>query len=158
MKPQSANPRQHQQASINCETEMLDAHGVRPTPNRMLVLRALMQTTCPVSVTEFESLLPTLDRSSIFRVLSLFAAKGLVHVIESGDGMQHYELCHGNGHCTPSDRHIHFYCTGCRRTFCFEKTPVPPVSLPEGFSAESAELLVKGLCPACSRLQESQKE
>lgn len=135
----------------NRETEILESHGVRPTPNRVLVLRAILGATSPVSVTDFDELLPTVDRSSVFRVLTLFAAKGLVHVVESGDGMQHYEVCHGNGHCTPADRHIHFYCTGCRRTFCFEHIPVPAVELPSGFTSGSSELLVKGLCPACGK-------
>lgn len=139
------------QAAGNRVTEILESHGVRPTPNRVLVLRAIMGATSPVAVTDFDELLPTVDRSSVFRVLTLFAAKGLVHVVESGDGMQHYELCHGNGHCTPADRHIHFYCTVCRRTFCFEQIAVPAVGLPTGFTAESSELLVKGLCPDCGK-------
>ena len=55
------------------ETEgVLVDRGIRPTPNRILVARALMDATHPVALAELETVLDTVERSTIFRVLNLF--------------------------------------------------------------------------------------
>ena len=46
--------------------------GVRPTANRVLVLRALRAEEHPVTLTDLELTLSPMDKSSIFRVLTLF--------------------------------------------------------------------------------------
>ena len=49
--------------------DILAAHGVRPTANRILVVRALQQASAPMSLTQLEERLESLDKSSIFRAL-----------------------------------------------------------------------------------------
>lgn len=51
---------------------ILEKKGVKPTANRILVLRALLAAARPVSLPELEELLERMDKSSIFRVLGLF--------------------------------------------------------------------------------------
>ena len=76
------------------ETEgVLVDRGIRPTPNRILVARALMDATHPVALAELETVLDTVERSTIFRVLNLFRSADLVHVIDDGSGSTKYELC-----------------------------------------------------------------
>lgn len=134
---------------MKAESDILQHRGVKPTPNRLLVLHALLQTESPLSLSDLEEELTTMDRSSIFRVLTLFAETDIAHLIESGDGIQRYEACHGNDGCTMADRHIHFYCTRCHRTYCFDSIPVPQVEFPEGFTIRSANYLARGICPRC---------
>ena len=62
-----------------------------------------------------------------------------------------YEICHSSGEFSDDDLHPHFYCTRCHRTFCLLDTEVPPIPLPSGFSMDSINYMVKGLCPSCSR-------
>ena len=50
----------------------MQEHGIRPTANRMLVIQALEDAPHPLSLAELEDRLVTLDKSSIFRVLTLF--------------------------------------------------------------------------------------
>ncbi len=52
--------------------EKLDKKGVKPTANRILVLKELNNVDGPVSLSVLENRLLTMDKSSIFRVLTLF--------------------------------------------------------------------------------------
>ena len=130
---------------------LLEEHGVKVTPNRLLVARALSDAGRPLSLMELEVQLETIDKSAIFRTLGAFKDAHLVHVLEdSGDGVR-YELCHSHHEDHDDDVHVHFYCTKCHRTFCLEDTPVPPVQVPEGYEVESVSYLLKGVCPECAR-------
>ena len=127
---------------------LLTHHGVKPTANRLVIARALQEAGRPLSMTELEERLETIDKSNIFRTLTAFRDAHLVHVLE-GDGVR-YELCHSHHEDEDDDLHVHFFCTRCHRTYCLESIPVPPVAVPEGFEAESASYLVKGICPSCA--------
>ncbi|MDE5656124.1 MAG: transcriptional repressor [Muribaculaceae bacterium] len=131
------------------EITILKNRGVKETPNRILVLRQLRQAHGPLSLSELESELGTLDKSSIFRVLNLFVAHEVVHAINGMDGVTRYEACSGHDHCSINDMHPHFYCTDCQRHFCLENTPIPQLDLPGGFSARSVSIIATGLCPEC---------
>ena len=128
---------------------LLEEHGVKATPNRLLVARALANAGRPLSLMELEAQLETIDKSAIFRTLGAFKDAHLVHVLEdSGEGVR-YELCHSHHDDHDDDVHVHFYCTKCHRTYCLEDTPVPPVQVPEGYEVESVSYLLKGVCPEC---------
>lgn len=129
----------------------LIAHGIKPTPNRILVARQLNQARRPMSLADLEESLGSLDRASIFRVLELFAKEEFVHVIEDGSRSLKYEMCHGSDHHSPSDQHVHFYCTECKEIFCLEDCSIPQIEIPEGFQTRSVNFVLKGLCPRCSR-------
>ena len=135
--------------------ELFEHHGIKPTANRQLVARALADSRRPLSLAELEERLVTLDRSSIFRALTLFRDQHLVHVIEGGGEGVHYELCQSHNHETDDDQHAHFHCEVCHRTFCLQEIPVPMVDLPEGYEATSASYLIKGICPDCARARRS---
>ncbi|MBP5770535.1 MAG: transcriptional repressor [Bacteroidaceae bacterium] len=130
-------------------TDLLSSHGIRPTANRLLVARALAAAIRPLSLAELETRLLTMDRSSIFRVLTLFRDHHLVHVIEGGSDGVHYELCRSHSHDTDDDQHVHFHCEQCHRTYCLESIAVPVVPVPEGFQLSSVSYMLKGLCPQC---------
>jgi Fur family ferric uptake transcriptional regulator len=128
---------------------LLEEHGVKVTPNRLLVAKALAGAGRPLSLMELEAQLETIDKSAIFRTLGTFKEAHLVHVLEdSGDGVR-YELCHSHHDGHDDDIHVHFYCTKCHRTYCLEDTPVPPVKVPEGYEVEGVSYLIKGVCPEC---------
>lgn len=134
---------------VGIENTLLDAKGVRPTANRILVVRTMLSALHPLSLTELEQMIGTVDRSSIFRVLNLFVERHIVHVIEDGGGTLRYELCRSEK-CSLSDMHTHFYCERCHRTYCFESIGIPVIDLPCGFIMKSVNYLVKGICPKCA--------
>lgn len=129
--------------------EILLRAGVKPTPNRILVMRVLLSAEGPLGLAELEEALPSIEKSSIFRVLSLFGNRHLLHVIEDGRGLAKYEVCHSDDDID-DDMHPHFYCTECRKVFCIHSIGVPSVDLPDGFEAQSVNYMIKGLCPVCS--------
>ena len=131
------------------EEDILLRKGIRPTTNRILVVRALLHASAPMSMSMLEEEISSVDKSGIFRALSLFAEHELVHVVEGGDNMTRYELCHGGDHCTIDDMHVHFYCEKCHRTFCFADVPVPKVEYPAGFAVSGANYMARGLCRDC---------
>lgn len=127
----------------------LESHGIRPTSSRLLILRVLADADHPLSGQEIEDALETVDRSTITRSLALFVEKGTVHLIEDGSGSAKYELCTSSHAHHHDDMHVHFHCSRCGRTFCFNEIEIPPVNIPEGFIPDSTTYLITGVCPAC---------
>lgn len=142
---------------------LLTSHGIKPTANRIMVAQAIAEAGRPVCLSELEQILDTVDKSNIFRTLTLFRESRLVHTIEDETGALHYEMCHGHSHegchgqClvdqleADDDLHVHFFCRVCHRMTCLTGLPIPPVVLPEGFEAISASFIVKGVCPDCRK-------
>lgn len=130
---------------------MLEKAGVKPTPNRILVVRTLASSKSPLSLIEIENELETLDRSSISRVLALLQEKDVIHSFEDGRGISKYEICHGETHCSLEDMHAHFYCEKCNKVYCFEDISAPYINIPAEFKIRSVNYMLKGLCPDCNR-------
>ena len=129
----------------------LESKGIRPTANRILVMKTLMGEQNPQSLSNLERKLVSMDKSSIFRTLTLFLEHDVVHAFEDGRGVLCYELCEEKGACDHHDGHIHFYCESCQRSFCMEDIHIPSFELPEGFYPHSISFVIKGECPDCRK-------
>lgn len=139
--------------STTVEAKILEHKAIKPTPNRILIIRELLKATHPISLGDLEESLEfSMDKASIFRVLELFSKKDVVHVIEDGSRSLKYELCHSNDHHTVSDHHVHFFCENCNETYCFEDIKVPLIEMPEGFSQHTLNYMIKGICPKCNKI------
>ena len=88
--------------------EKLEKKGVRATSIRIIVLDALMSSSRAMSLSDLETVLDTVDKSSIFRSLEIFEKHHVVHSIDDGTGSIKYEVCEGEDECTVSDMHTHF--------------------------------------------------
>lgn len=135
--------------------ELLQTSGIRPTANRILVARTMLQSDKPMSLIEIEDALLSIDKSVIFRTLRLFADNHLVHVIEDGSGCVRYEICHSQHHHDNNDDdddlHPHFYCEVCRQTFCLHEIKLPHIDAPDGFEVRTVNCVVKGVCKKCRK-------
>lgn len=129
----------------------LESKGIRPTANRILVMKTLMGEQNPQSLSNLERKMVSMDKSSIFRTLILFLEHDVVHAFEDGRGVLCYELCEEKGACDHHDGHIHFYCKSCQRSFCMENIHIPSFELPEGFYPHSISFVIKGECPDCRK-------
>ena len=132
-------------------SEFLQSHGVKPTANRIVVLKALAAAQRPMSLSELETAILSIDKSGIFRALVLFREQHLVHVIEDGGDGVRYELCRSHNDDVDEDIHVHFYCLHCQKTFCLHAVSIPPITLPDGYLMDTVNYMVKGLCPQCSK-------
>ena len=62
-----------------CET-LLASHDIKPTANRIVVAKTLAAAERPMSLSELEYKILSIDKSGVFRVLTLFREHHLVHV------------------------------------------------------------------------------
>lgn len=132
----------------------LEYHDIKPTATRLLILQQLHRGDEMLSLPRLEQLLPTVDKSTISRTLSLFLLHGLIHAVDDGSGALKYNVSHQNcdHDIDDEEEHTHFYCSRCHRTFCLKQIHVPAVQLPDGFLLKSVNYVLKGLCPECSEL------
>ena len=131
--------------------EILQHHGVRPTAVCLMIYRTMLGFENTFSLADIEDTLDTVDKSTIFRTLTLFAEHHLLHEIEDGSGAKKYCVCRHGESCGPEEMHCHFYCESCHKTFCLDHTHIPAVKYPEGYELHSIEYLMKGICPECQR-------
>ncbi|MDE6338989.1 MAG: transcriptional repressor [Muribaculaceae bacterium] len=129
--------------------KMMTEAGIKPTSNRLIVLKALLSAKAPLSLIELETILDTLERSSILRVLTLLHEHDVIHTLEDGRGITKYEICRGNHHCSIDDMHPHFYCEKCNKVFCFDSIATPIIEVPTSFKIRTVNYMLKGICPNC---------
>lgn len=129
----------------------LNSNGIKPTANRILVMKELSKITHPVSLADLETALAPMDKASIFRVLEIFSEKDIVHVIEDGSRSLKYELCQGKDHHSVSDQHAHFYCEECGGVFCLDEVSLPQINIPGEYRVKSINFMFKGVCPDCAK-------
>ena len=83
----------------------------------------------------------------LYRTVKTFEEKGIVHQIEDGTGISKYALCEPGCNCElDQDLHLHFHCSNCDETVCLTQQKIPHINLPDGYIAEDANLVVKGIC------------
>lgn len=132
------------------DEQVLERAGIRLTANRLLIWQQIRHNFGDAfSLANLEAALPTLDRSTIFRTLTLLADAHLLHDIDDGTGTQKYCVCEHDDtrHCMG---HVHLTCLVCHRTYCLPNVVIPPVPLPEGFAPQETEYVVKGICHHCN--------
>ena len=131
-------------------TETLTRHGIRPTAVRLLIYKTALRFHDTFSMSELEDALESVDKSTVFRTLSLFAARHLLHEIEDGSGSTKYCICRNDRPCGIDELHCHFHCEACRKTFCLDYTHIIPAVdafHPAGFSRYGRSTTCpKGLC------------
>ena len=130
---------------------LLEEHDIKPTANRIVVAKALASSMNPQSLSELERKIVTIDKSNVFRALTLFKEHHLVHAIEGSSDGTKYELCHSHSHEHDDDQHPHFFCEVCQQTYCLEGMKMPALELPEEFEAHTANYIIKGICPHCRK-------
>ena len=133
------------------DEQVLDNAGIRVTAVRLMVWRKIRHHFSDAfSLGDLEDSLPTVDRSTLFRILTLLTDAHLLHHIDDGTGSQKYCVCHldDTRHC---EGHVHLTCGHCHRTYCLPHVRIPSVPLPQGFIPEETEYVVKGICADCAK-------
>ena len=98
--------------------DKLAKRDIKPTAIRLLILKSMMEAGRAVSQLDLETLLDTVDKSTISRTITLFLSHHLIHSIDDGSGSWKYAVCDDACNCVLKDLHSHFYCERCHRTFC----------------------------------------
>lgn len=131
--------------------DIITRANIRPTSIRILVYEAISELQNTFSLSDLEEIIGTVDKSSIFRTLTIFAEHHLIHSVDDGSGYTKYCLCHNHGLCEETENHYHFYCEKCEKTYCLEETFALKISLPDGFEVKNINYVIKGICANCTK-------
>ncbi|WP_281987779.1 transcriptional repressor [Aquimarina aggregata] len=131
--------------------QTLKNKGLRPTAMRILIYKYLVEKDAAAALTDIENAFEKADRTTLYRTVKKFEEKSIVHQIDDGTGISKYALCEPGCNCElEQDLHLHFHCNNCDETVCLTEQKIPHINLPDGYVAENANLVLKGICDKCS--------
>jgi Fur family transcriptional regulator, ferric uptake regulator len=90
------------------------------------------------------------DRVTVYRTLQTFVEKGIIHTIPTPDNSVRYALCKDCEEGHHHDDHVHFVCSNCGKTICLDDVISPRIELPDGFIANTVQVLINGTCNECN--------
>ena len=136
--------------STDTLVQRLKSAGLRVTPQRLAIFRALVSTDShPTAQTLFEQLhsqLPSLSQATVYNTLQILAERGLIMEIgTAGDGVVHYD-----GDPTP---HVNLICTHCHDVQDLFEVPLGSVAQEKvghaGFKIHAMRIAFYGQCQDC---------
>jgi Fur family transcriptional regulator, ferric uptake regulator len=140
-------------ATWTAETlDALRAEGHRSGGARAAVVELLGRQHCCLTAQEiFDRLRAdgrTVGIASVYRVLELLTAKGLVQRIDLGEGIARYERADPGGH-----HHHHLVCDNCGKVEAFaddelERT-LAKVQRRTGYAVAGHDVVLRGACAEC---------
>ena len=131
--------------------QLLEEKDIRITAMRLLVYKFLAENKVAVTLSDIENAFAKADRTTLYRTLKTFEEKGIVHQIDDGTHISKFALCEPGCNCElEQDLHLHFHCNNCDETVCLTEQKIPHINLPDGYVAEDANLVLKGICEKCS--------
>jgi Fur family transcriptional regulator, ferric uptake regulator len=148
-------PSRPRPATASPRRELLKASGLRCTPARDAVLAFLSRQGRPLAHSEIARArgLAALDRVTLYRTLTALQDAGLVHRVQDHEGAWRFCAHVRHGRRCPAD-HPHFQCTRCGRMRCLTDQTLPWVSVRGKERITGKQLVVYGLCAACSAREE----
>jgi Fur family transcriptional regulator, ferric uptake regulator len=133
--------------------EILRRNNLSVTDSRKKILSLFLQHADALTHGDIEKKAgEKFDRVTVYRTLQVFVEKGIVHTIPTDDNSVLYALCKDCGEGHHHDDHVHFVCTNCDSTLCLDDVVSPKIDLPQGYRAESVQVLIKGICNKCNEL------
>ena len=130
--------------------EILIHHKLKQTQKRKDVLGLFHQHEHALSSKMIERHFKSFDRVTLYRLLNSFEEQGLVHKVVNDKGEPFYAKCQSCKHQEHQDDHSHFHCSECKNIYCLEKLNKLDIKVPNGFTAQSINLAVYGICKTCS--------
>ncbi len=131
--------------------QLLERHGVRATPQRILVLNELANEPDDATAQEIWGRLRegrhTTGLATVYRTLALFHEAGLIDAFSHHAGNEHcYRLC-------SETHHHHLLCERCHRVVEVEKCGldgwVNKAAKRHGFVATDHRVEISGICSDC---------
>lgn len=132
---------------ITSPSVLLKKNQLAQTSCRKDILSALLDVNGTISYKNLTAQLGNrYNRATVYRTLKVFEKKGIIRKITIDRRQVQYEIQKSQ---KDLEMHAHFFCRKCRNLICLEEPLEIPVHIPENFSSEEAEIVVKGLCVNC---------
>ena len=135
--------------SVDELTEQFRASGLRVTPQRQSIFRALSGSTVhPTAESVYAAVsidMPTISLRTVYQTLNDLAAMGELQALDIGTGSTRFD---------PNlEPHHHLACVDCGRIDDvdgdFPDISVPSDGLADGFEVTATEIVFRGRCAPC---------
>jgi Fur family ferric uptake transcriptional regulator len=145
-------------APVNRDSlERLRSAGVRVTPQRRVILEAIVEhpgvhPSAEEILRESRRRLPELSRGTVYNTLNELVRIGLLQTVP-GAGPLRYDS-------NLEREHQHFRCRGCGRLFDVRiagQDELRP-ELDDEFRVERTRIVLEGICPDCYRAEHDRRE
>ncbi|WP_290448086.1 Fur family transcriptional regulator [uncultured Muribaculum sp.] len=129
-------------------SSLLSGRGIRPSAQRIAVLKALLDFRVhPTAEQIFEVLsptMPTLSLTTVYNTLRLLADKGVIAILGMDRRYARFDYVE-----TP---HAHLWCRACGKVVDMPlSVGIPPEHMAGGFKLDEVDVCYKGLCPECNK-------
>lgn len=135
-------------ATIPQITSHLTAHGIRPSAQRIAIMRYLMENRVhPTADMIYNDLIaenPTLSRTTVYNTLWLFADQHAVKALTIDRTNTRFDYS--------EEPHAHFMCRGCGSIFDVPATVSPTIrssAMQQPLHVEHMDIHYTGLCDQC---------
>ena len=132
--------------------ELIAAHGLDPTPNRVRIMEMIGNNPSPILAQEiFTTVRRTaeINRVTVYRILDLLVERGLVARLNGGGRSRVYGIAPNENH----PAHPHFHCRNCDLLQCLQpgSLKVDVEDYRRSFAGEirGVDIRVEGICSAC---------
>lgn len=124
-------------------------HGLKMTPQRLGIYKALLETTEHPSAEavyeKIKSLMPNVSFDTVNRTLNTLNDIGAAFIVEGSGDVRRFDANTAN--------HQHYKCIRCKKIFDFSDGTFENIKIPEkiagGFKVLRAVVYVEGLCQSC---------
>lgn len=127
--------------------EMMHKAGVRPSAQRLAILRNVMEgrkhPAADEIFREMQAEYPTMSLTTVYNSLRVLTEAGLLRELELESGNRRYDFA-------PQPRHGHLRCRRCGRIFDMQLPAGLQLPAPPGFSIDGVDIYFRGLCPECA--------
>lgn len=129
--------------------DILNNHSLKRTSCREGIIEIMLNANKALSEVEIrESLTGNYDRTTFYRSFKTLEEHNIIHKIVIDNQIVKYALdtsiIHKKGHA-------HFFCNECHTVQCLESVTLQNVELPEGYTEEETEIIIKGTCVNCKK-------
>lgn len=126
--------------------------GYRSSGPRMAIVDTLASHGCVLTAREISDRLRLEGRhigvATVYRSLELLEGLGLLHRLDTGEGVSRYEPAHPSG-----EHHHHLICNRCGRVSAFEdaslERSVQKMARRLTFRVEGHDVALRGTCGSC---------
>lgn len=128
-------------------TSYIGSYGIKPSPQRVVIMQYLMDNRSHPSAEEIYSSLavkyPTLSRTTVYNTLWLFAESGAIDVLTIDRSTARFDYAEKS--------HGHFLCSKCGKIIDVFLDDMPALSLDHSEVArvDQSTIQFKGICRYC---------
>jgi len=132
--------------------ELIETHGLDPTPNRVRIMEVIGNNPSPIRAQEiFTTVRRTaeINRVTVYRILDLLVERGLAARLSGGGRSLVYGIAPSENH----PAHPHFHCKNCDVLQCLQpgSLKVDIGDYQRSFAGEirGVDVRVEGICSSC---------